>query len=81
MTTILEKIVILCAQVYLLVIMLMILGLGRWQMTATKDFQIWLLATCSLPSLPALDTLDEAIFSPPLPAFQQSCHSYSRTHD
>lgn len=64
MTTILEKIVILCAQVYLLVIMLMILGLRWWQMMAMKDFQIWVLATCSLPSLPVLDTLDEAIFQP-----------------
>lgn len=59
MTTILEKTVILCAQVYLLVIMLMILGLRWWQMMAMKDFQIWVLATCSLPSMPALDMLDE----------------------
>lgn len=81
MTTILEKTVILCAQVYLLVIMLMILGLRWWQMMAMKDFQIWVLATRSLPSMPALDTSDEAISSPSLPASQHSHHSCSRMSD
>lgn len=80
-TTILEKTVILCAQVYLLAITLMILGLRWWQTMAMKDFQTWVLATCSLPSLPALDTLDEAILSPSLPAFQHSRHSSSSTHN
>lgn len=81
MTTILEKTVILCAQVYLLAITLMILGLRWWQTMAMKDFQAWVLATCSLPTLPALDTLDEAILSPSLPAFQHSRHSSSSTHN
>lgn len=78
MTTILEKTVILCAQVYLLVIMLMILGFRWWQMMAMKDFQIWVLATCSLPSMPALDALDEAISSPSLPALQHRHRSCSK---
>lgn len=81
MTTILEKTVILCAQVYLLVIMLMILGLRWWQMMAMKDFQIWVLATCCVPSMPALEMLDEAISSPSLPALQHSRHSCCRMHD
>lgn len=77
----LRKTVILCAPVYLLVIMLMILGLRWWQMMAMKDFQIWVLATCSLPSMPALDMLDRSHFQPISFSLSAQPHSCSRTPD
>lgn len=49
------------------------------EMMAMKDFQIWVLATGSLPNSPALDVSDEAVSSPSLPAFQHGRHSCSRT--